>query len=452
MGNIDAPIQLQPEQVDSSWYGRFARYGSFQAYEYLDGDKRYREEQKDKFLKGEIENPLLDYPKIDAIRLDTQEKELLLLKEDVLAQEQNSVVKQAYRWRLNEKIAEVRLLRAAHTGDTRRLRKYSEFVYGKPSSDIFAYTVQALKQVCEEASCSDDEHVRKTAEELSALIPANLTGYSIGELPNQETIDMVRDATLKTAGDLVSLPISQEEFDAEAIKAVFDQALSTLHGEGWNVVVDTSSKSAISVDQENQTVKVPEARRLPFAKLRILIVHEIGTHVARRINGERSKLKLLGLGLDRYERGDEGVATMREQSLGDKMEDFAGLEAHLAISLAYGLDGMERDFRKVYEILEKQFLLQELLSGKDYQSALSTAQTSAWDPTGRNILGTKCVAGACFTKDIAYREGNIATWNVVRENPDEMFRLNVGKYDPSNNRHLWILDQLGISDEDIESD
>ena len=74
MGNIDAPIQLQPEQVDSSWYGRFARYGSFQAYEYLDGDKRYREEQKDKFLKGEIENPLLDYPKIDAIRLDTQEK------------------------------------------------------------------------------------------------------------------------------------------------------------------------------------------------------------------------------------------------------------------------------------------------------------------------------------------------------------------------------------------
>ncbi|MCR4264368.1 MAG: flavohemoglobin expression-modulating QEGLA motif protein, partial [Candidatus Roizmanbacteria bacterium] len=388
MENEDA--RIQPEQLDSSWYSRFAEYGSFQAYEYLDGDKAYREDQKNKFLSGEIENPLLDYPKIDPVRLDTQEKELLLLKEDILAREQNPTVKQAYRWRLNEKIAEVRLLRAAHTGDIRRFKKYSEFVYGKPSADIFAYTVQSLRRVCEEASRSDDEHVRKTSEELTALLPENLTGDSVGELPDQGTRDMVRDETLKAAGDLISLPLGQEQFDAPAIKSVFDQALSTLKAKGWTVVIDTSSKSGISVDQENQTVKVPESRKLPFAELRTLVVHEIGTHVVRRINGERSKLKLLGLGLDRYERGDEGVATMREQSLEDKMDDFADLGKHLAISLAYGLDGINRDFRAVYGILEKQFLLEELLSGKDYQAALSTAQTLAWNRAVRTFRGTQC--------------------------------------------------------------
>ncbi|MCR4263661.1 MAG: flavohemoglobin expression-modulating QEGLA motif protein, partial [Candidatus Roizmanbacteria bacterium] len=151
-----------------------------------------------------------------------------------------------------------------------------------------------------------------------------------------------------------------------------------------------------------------------------------------------------------YERGDEGVATMREQSLEDKMDDFADLGRHLAISLAYGLDGINRDFRAVYGIVEKQFLLEELLSGKDYQAALSTAQTLAWNRAVRTFRGTQCRAGACFTKDIIYSEGNIATWIVMRENPDELFRLNVGKYDPANNRHLWVLDQLGISDQDIE--
>ena len=54
--------------------------------------------------------------------------------------------------------------------------------------------------------------------------------------------------------------------------------------------------------------------------MRDLIVHEIGTHVVRRENGKRSKLRLLGIGLDNYERGEEGIATMREQVLNGNSE------------------------------------------------------------------------------------------------------------------------------------
>jgi hypothetical protein len=58
--------------------------------------------------------------------------------------------------------------------------------------------------------------------------------------------------------------------------------------------------------------------------------------------------------------------------------------------------------------------------------------------------------GACFTKDIIYREGNIAIWETLYKNIPEMQRWNVGKYDPSNPRRIWVLDQLGITDTDLE--
>jgi len=90
--------------IDNLWYERFQPIGSFQAYEYLDGNKQYREQQKQEFLNGHIENPTLDYPKIDPERLESDERSLLELKRDIIAQEPNETVKQAYRWRLNEKI------------------------------------------------------------------------------------------------------------------------------------------------------------------------------------------------------------------------------------------------------------------------------------------------------------------------------------------------------------
>ena len=42
-------------------------------------------------------------------------------------------------------------------------------------------------------------------------------------------------------------------------------------------------------------------------------------------------------------------------------------------------------------------------------------------------------------------------WQVIRENPDEMLRFSVGKYDPANPRHIWILDTLGITEEDLKN-
>lgn len=451
MEKLESQI-TNPEPFDVSWYKRFLTIGSFQAYEYLDGDKAYRDEQKRGFVSGEIENPNLDYPKIDQEKLTRFEAELINLKIDIQEQEVNEIVKQLYRWKINEKIAELRMLQAAASDDTKRFKRYSEFIYGKPSLEVFSYSIQYFIDDLAKEFTSENPDIKRVAEELAKLLPTGLARPLVAELPTEADVGLVQTQTLKELSSVLNIQLEEgKQYTAEEIRQVFQGALDSLRAEGWQAIIDTTSKVAISVDQEEKAIKIPTSRKLAFDKLRALIAHEIGTHVARRLNGERSRLCLLGLGLDRYEKGEEGVATAREQSLAGHFDDFAGLEGHLAISLAYGLDGQPRDFRGVYEIMKRYFTLKQLVSGKDLKEALSLAQADAWNRTVRTFRGTNCATpGTCFTKDIIYREGNIDIWNVVRQNPNELVRFNVGKYDPANPRHILILNQLGISDSDLE--
>lgn len=449
----------QPEPFDQEWYDRFVEHGSFQAYEYLNGDAQYRKGERAKFEAGEIDTPTLDYPKLNRDELDQKEQALLQLKTDILSfdaegvpnQEKMEVVKQVYHWRLNEKIAETRMLQAAESGNMRRFERYSKFIYGKPSPEIFSYTINSLRQIAEKQLNAENHDLQIAAQEFHAVLPVGLPEPTIAALPSEDTVSFANTETLKELGDLITVPESEGEIDAAGIQAAFESALGSLRTEGWKVVIDPN-RSSIAVSQEQKTVQVPSERRMKTDKLKGLILHEIGTHVARREKGERTTLRLLGLGLDRYEGGEEGVATMREQALKKNVGDFAGLGGHLAISLAQGLDGTPRNFREVYTVLNKYYLFDELNDGQELSKAREAAARIAWNQCVRTFRGTDCkTPGAAFTKDIIYREGNIGVWELLRTNPNEMKRFNVGKYDPTNPRHLWVLTQLGISEEDLTS-
>ncbi len=435
---------------DEAYYDDFSKVASFEAYEYLAGNKEYREEQKHKFLAGETENPVLDYPDIDLDKIDDFETSLVSQKNNLLKNEQNEVVKQAYRWRINEKIAEARMLKAAATGNMHRFKRYCEFIYGNPSREIFAYTICSITENAQKCVDSDNQSLGQAAKELIDALP-ELQKPAITELPDEPTIGVARHETMDELGDLINIPPELKQLNAKQIQDVFSEAIQKVGDENWKVVIDEkTSKTAISVSQEKMRVNIPAERSVTRNKLAGLVLHEIGTHVARRVNGERSKLKLLGLGLDRYD--DEGVATMREQAIAGKVDDFRGIDGFLAIGLATGADGQPRDFRQVYDILEKYYLFNNIKSGKDYSEAYKKAQETSWNRAIRTFRGTDCkTPGVCFTKDIIYRNGNIGVWEVIKNNPEEMMRFNIGKYDPANERHIWILEQLGISDQDLSN-
>lgn len=441
---------LNDKAFDEHLYHNLSETLSLQAYEYLDGDLKYRNEQKESFISGEIRNPILDYPRLNSIELTKLDSVLLDAKKDLIANEKNDVIKQAYRWRINEKLAEIRMLESVESGDMRRFKRYNEFIYGKPSKEIFAYTVNSIADSAIEALSSDNPDLANAAKELLEVLPI-ADQPSFIELPDDQTRQQAREQTLSDIGGLINIPEQTAEFSANQIKEEFGYAIDKVGAQGWQIVVDDkSSRSSISVSHEAQTVFIPEARKVTRTKLVGLVAHEIGTHVLRRANGERSHLMLLGTGLDRYDAGEEGITTMREQVLDDDFEDFSGLNNFLPICLALGLDGKPRDFRDVYEIMRKYCIFKKVAT-KDLAKAVGLAEDTAWRTCVRTFRGTDCeTPGTCFTKDMIYRQGNIGIWNLIKTNPHEMLRFNVGKYDPTNERHIWILEQLGISDQDIE--
>lgn len=138
-----------------------------------------------------------------------------------------------------------------------------------------------------------------------------------------QLVDLVRQKTIDAMHDLfLDVPDTDGQlFTAPQIQQAFADALHTLGIEDWQVMITISSTSTISVNHETKTIKIPQERKLSAKKLQLLLAHEIGTHVLRRQQGETSCLQLLGLGLDRYERGEEGIATLREQVLDGEYED-----------------------------------------------------------------------------------------------------------------------------------
>lgn len=449
------PERKQTESLDSKWYRDFETISSQNDItECLDGDLEYRSEERRLFELGEKINPELDYPNIDSEILEKEERELMRLKEAIINDEQNEVIKQAYRWRINEKIAEIRMLKATATGDMKRFKRYSEFVYGRPSVDIFYLSIKEIKEQLEKTEKSENPVVSQATQELLNLLPVPENDIVMPERPTQELVNLVHEIFEEEWRELGTSEIPTEALTSEVVVQVFEKALEAIGANNWQVVID-KDRTRVNVSQEQLLIKVPKdrEREIDHLKLKTLVMHEIKRHVERRISGENSKLSLLGLGLDRYIKGEEGVAKVTEHGIEGEFKSFATPEMYLAIGLALGLDGKERDFREVYEILEKHFFLKEVRKKASIptEDAIKIARKKAWNHCVRAFRGTDCkTRGTVYTKDIVYRDGTIGVWHLLSQDIREAYKFSIGKYDPTNERHLWILSQLDITDDALE--
>ncbi len=452
------------EILDAQWYAEFVEIGAFEAYDYFkDGkksteqpEKSRRQVSKESFLADESHqsNPELQYPELSEEWIKDREVKLLDLKRRIISTEQNPVVRQVYRWRINEKIAELRLMRAALQNKADAMAVYSDFVYGSPKKDIFAFTWNtSVESLLRQAEASENEAAKKLVQELHGLVqkPETSNTEYTPILPEQSLIDAAAAETRKGLGEAIDiqLPEGAETFSDTEIQALFQRAIHSLGIEGWIVTIE-KGKASISASQEKRQVQIPEGRTDTLQKIIGLIAHEIGTHALRRHNGERTKLQLLGLGLDRYEGGEEGVATMREHVLKGAVSDFAGAGLYLVAGLARGLDGTDpsskRDFRQTFEVLQRVEMLRELLKGTVEGKAKELADTRAWDQCIRMFRGTDCkTPGAIFTKDIIYREGNIGVWQLMSQDQDAMMRFSIGKFDPASPRHQKIIEYVTLA-------
>lgn len=426
--------------LDKNWYEKLSTL-AFEDHNLLGGEKDVREKAEEDFISDKVRNPILDYPKLDLVRLDEKEKKLLDLKKEILEQEENEVIKKAYRWKINEMIAQVRMLKCTKEGNDQKFARYSKFIYGEPSEDIFKYELQKRLKRIKKFLLSEDEGRKKAAEELMGLI----------------NLDVVSDfQDVEESPVFVPKPEEKDKTVVTSIeaKALFDEAIKKMNIPNWKVVVDTEGNStSFSANQASKEIIIPSDEQLfrrsnllDKGKIENLIAHELGVHAVRRERGERSKLQLLAIGLDRYIKGEEGIATYEEQ-LVKGADDYAGEVGHFSLSLAMGLDGKKRDFREVFEIM-KRF---SILLKKESVDREALASQSAFRQCLRIFKGSTCnTPGVVYGKDMSYREGNIGIWNLVNSKSEECHRFMIGKYDPTNSRHIYILDQLGITEDDLK--
>lgn len=457
------------EAYDARWFETIEMYGSFETESYLSGEseisKEVREKQKKDFLQTYAQNvhinPRIEYPRLGVVEPGTEEErgekiidieeyhsQLMQLKETIKAEETNEMVRQQYIYKINEKLASLRLLKAAKEGDMRRFKHYSEFVFGTPNKEIFDYTIANVRSKAEAALQSDNQDLREAAQDLLSALP-NAQSEAQFDTPSIDEIQLMQTKVIDTLGERFRRqPFEGKKVASEIVEFINGAFVEHNASDQWEAIETFGSSTAMAADQETQKVKVPTTRELGSRDLYAKTGHEF-THALRRINGQRSRFKLAGLGLHRYLKAEEGVTTGTELALrGTEFKEFAGESLYLTIGLGHGTDGTPRDFYDTFRIMEKYFTFKSLsLKKKEYDlvETKEKAKTSAWKNCQRAFRGSDFqTPGAVLTKDLVYRDGNIEFWLWHNDHPDDVSRLFVAKHDQTRPDHVEALLELGV--------
>ncbi len=185
-----------------------------------------------------------------------------------------------------------------------------------------------------------------------------------------------------------SPPKAKDFLGYDEIVKVFDGVFSELGLEGWEVYRSMNiPKNGVKVGVKRKQILVNEEIQRSKFKLRKLIVHEVGTHVLRSINGMNTGFTALGnANLPVYLDVEEGLATWNESEMGVLTEN--GLKKKAAYVYAIQI-GESMTFRQLYNALLG-----------------SLPKNSAFDIVYRVKRGLADTAKpGIYTKDIVYFRG-----------------------------------------------
>ncbi len=386
--------------------------------------------QKVAFISGNIRNPHFTYlTPIESNYFSTSRFQLGTLAEEVtLDKSYSSALRDLYLKRIENDLVRVDIYDANRNADSNQFWHSAQKLHGSVFAPWWA----------------------EIGSGLDASVQTKLESGKWQSLASKH--ELVVDKKLKSnvAQHLLALypylaevaSWTQESVDAPLIEKACEEFLLSLHITDWKVKVIESHAKGMSVNSKNKVITIPSTRKMPVNKLQQLLAHEIGTHVMRSINGTNSPLILLSAGLAHYLPGEEGLATMCAQSLSKyKWKAFAGQDKYFAIGLTVGVDGKERDFRDVFEIMKLYYASES----KKFDQHSLKIQEKAWSVCVRIFRGTTgLVKGQCYTKDLAYYKGNRLMWEFYIKDPAFFPQLFKGKFSPFEPGQVESLKALGI--------
>jgi hypothetical protein len=169
--------------------------------------------------------------------------------------------------------------------------------------------------------------------------------------------------------------------------------------------------SYAAVVSSKKTVYLKKNSKFPQHFLRRVVVHEIGTHVFRAMNGERQPYRIFFTGLPNYMMTEEGLAVNIEEMYGCLKA--STLRAYAGRTIAINLS-LQNSFREVFNELKKYF-----------------DDDTAWKLTlraKRGLVDTSRIGA--YTKDYLYLEGYYKVKKFLEENgKDGLKKLYYGRID-----------------------
>jgi hypothetical protein len=415
--------------VDKIWFNRMQTICSTtEEVQWLQNNMDTFQEERELFFANEIENPKFTYNK--PVQAKVVQQNAIELLADIHAKEPDAIVADLYARKITNQVTRSSLAVAAGAADDTAFYTASCELYDKPRKKYFAYVAKRVTEMYKQAD-GDKKTVGSGLYKIMAKVDTSAVDIDVSILP-----PIVDDQAPVTSVD-------------QAV-AIFTDTLDQLQISGWKVVVEQhTNRARFSVNAHSKQVYIPNqtqldarSRKMTKLQLQALAQHEIGVHARRAHAGSNSKLLLLGIGLESYIRGEEGLASFVQQQV-EGAQEFYGFDRYLAASLAIGMDGTKRDFRGVFALMTEFYQLQFVQSNQ--APDVERAQNAAWEVCVRIFRGTTGQTPGCiYTKDIVYMEGNIGMWHLMSLHPDRYTSFFVGKYNPLLSRHVKALQTLEI--------
>lgn len=409
--------------------------------------------ERQKFLEsgGDYE-PVLNPDSVDVATLRACNDKLEKLRRQI-QDEPLEVVRDSYLERIAEAILQNELVIDAVHQDTAGFHAKNLELYGEPDKAVYAAVCAWVR---EEALATIDIGVGKVVDRAKAVLEIipSADGDADILLPAPELFQKVRSMHFEPGGyvDQLFAPDglpAQAYIDESGGDTVCRQAIANV---GADYTVGASEDGIWSVQNNSKRIVRPPGYRLERDEFTGIVCHEVGSHLLERMNGMGQPLRLLSVGLDRFESGNEGRAFLREQimytspELSTRQPSWEYIVMlFLGVCLASGEFGRPYTFSELHRFFstlhafwrERRFPLAST-------NELAVAEES-WQLTVRIMKGTPGDGSmGCYMKDIVYLQGNIACWRMAAVSPEIILFGDSGKFDIANPRHLQILRALGL--------
>ncbi len=405
---------------------------------------------------GYQENPILYPDSILSSALLKVEQGLAQLKNEIMEQERHEGIREAYTARIDESLANITMIQAAYAHDGVGFRQANEYIYGQPDAAIYRAACQWLR-----GEAVSYAAVGRVPDDIASavlkVVPGVIAADQFTLLPRQNVFESVRLLHAAPGGYYEQLFHSMDIPSVDFIDERLGDSLTkqVMNNIGSDYSLRPSNTGLWAVIQSQKLVVRPEHYQLTPKAFKAIVAHEVGCHLLEYTNGATARLRLLELGLDRYEAGNEGRAVLREQLMYDSVQAYVEqpdwfptkasweyrVAIHLAVSLGAGMSGRPYTFAEIYQVLVVlfRFWTQQRQSTIDDE----IVQRGAWSMAVRVMKGTDGSGGA-YLKDIVYLEGTVRCWQAAAERPELILFGDIGKFDITNERHILLLEDLGM--------